>query len=72
MLDEDLQKAISLGICKVNIDTDLRREFTKVVHEFIEENPEVIDPRKILGPAREAMKEVIKEKMEIFGSAGRA
>lgn len=72
VLDEDLQKAISLGICKVNIDTDLRREFTKVVHEFIEENPEVIDPRKILGPAREAMKEVIKEKMEIFGSAGRA
>lgn len=70
--DEDLKKAISLGICKVNIDTDLRREFTRVVHEFIEENPEVIDPRKILGPAREAMKEVIKEKMEIFGSAGRA
>ena len=70
--DEDLKKAISLGICKVNIDTDLRREFTRVVHEFIEKNPEVIDPRKILGPAREAMKEVIKEKMEIFGSAGRA
>lgn len=65
---DDLREAIKRGICKVNIDTDLRREFTRGVHEFIVENPDVIDPRKILAPARELMKETIKEKMEVFGS----
>lgn len=69
---DSLRKAVSLGICKINIDTDLRASFTKAIHEFIEENPTVIDPRKLLGPARAAMKEVIKEKMEVFGSVGRA
>lgn len=70
--DEDIKEAISRGICKINIDTDLRREFTGAVHEFVKNNPDEIDPRKILGPAREAMKEKIIEKMELFGSAGQA
>ncbi len=69
---KDLEKAISLGICKVNIDTDLRRAFTEAIHDFVAKNPEVIDPRKILGPAKEAMKETIKEKMEVFGSVNKA
>lgn len=69
---ESLQKAISLGICKINIDTDIRASFAKAVNEFVKENPTEIDPRKILSPATEAMKEVIKEKMRIFGSAERA
>lgn len=69
---ESLQKAIPLGICKINIDTDIRASFAKAVNEFVRENPNEIDPRKILSPATEAMKEVVKEKMKIFGSAGRA
>ncbi len=69
---DDLREAISRGICKINIDTDLRAAFTRAIHKFVEENPEVIDPRKILGPAKEAMKETIKEKMEVFGSVGKA
>lgn len=69
---KDLEKAISLGICKVNIDTDLRAAFTRAIHEYVAENPEVIDPRKILGPAKDAMRETIKEKMEVFGSVGKA
>lgn len=69
---ESLQKAISLGICKINIDTDIRASFAKAVNEFVKENPTEIDPRKILSPATEAMKEVIKEKMRIFGSVERA
>ena len=69
---ESLQKAISLGICKINIDTDIRAAFAQGVKEFIGKNPDEIDPRKILAPATKAMKEIIKEKMEIFGSAGRA
>lgn len=69
---ETLKKAISLGICKVNIDTDIRASFAEAVGSFCKEHPEEIDPRKILGPAREAMKEVVKEKMEVFGSVGKA
>ncbi|MEW8972594.1 MAG: class II fructose-1,6-bisphosphate aldolase [Tissierellaceae bacterium] len=69
---ESLQKAIPLGICKINIDTDIRASFAKAVNEFVKENPDEIDPRKILSPATKAMKEVIMEKMNIFGSAGKA
>ena len=57
---------------KINIDTDLRAAFTRAIHEYVAANPEVIDPRKILGPAKEAMKETIKEKMKVFGSVGKA
>ena len=69
---ESLQKAIALGIAKVNIDTDIRAAFSDAVQEFVGNNPNEIDPRKILGPATKAMKSIIMEKMEIFGSAGRA
>ena len=69
---ETLEKAVECGICKINIDTDVRSAFATAVGDFIRANPDEIDPRKILGPAREAMKETIKEKMEVFGSVGRA
>ena len=70
--DEHIKKAISLGISKVNIDTDLRLAFTAKFREIITNSPTVFDPRKFLGPAKEAMKEVIKGKMRLFGSASRA
>lgn len=69
---DSLRKAIPLGICKINIDTDVRATFAKSVKNFFIENPDEIDPRKILGPAREAMKETVKEKIEVFGSVGKA
>lgn len=67
-----LKKAISKGIAKINIDTDIRAAFATTVRDFTKANPDEIDPRKILGPAREAMTETIKEKMEVFGSVGQA
>ncbi len=70
--DEDIKKAVSLGINKINIDTDLRIEFTQAIKDVVKEKPEEIDPRKVVGPAREAMKEKVKEKMELFGSAGKS
>ncbi len=69
---DSIKKAIEAGINKVNIDTDLRIAFTTAMKDFLKKNPDNIDPRKILTPAREAMKEVIKEKMILFGSNGRA
>lgn len=69
---EDIKKAVSLGVNKINIDTDLRVSFQKAMHKLVAEKPEVYDPRKMLLPAKDAMKEVVKTKMEMFGSAGRA
>src|SRR5699024_6842876 len=70
--DKDIKKAVSLGINKINIDTDIRISFANAVKNFVKENPDEIDPRKILGPAREAMQKTIEEKMKLFGSEGRA
>jgi len=70
--EEHIKKAISFGIAKVNIDTDLRLAFTATVREVLAKSPKEFDPRKILGPAKEAMKEVVKGKMRLFGSSGKA
>ncbi len=70
--EEHIQKAISLGITKINIDTDLRLAFTAAIREFLVKSPMEFDPRKILGSAKEAMKEVVKSKMRLFGSSGKA
>ncbi len=67
-----IEKAVSLGINKINIDTDLRIAFTQAMKDYHKEHPDNIDPRKVLGPARAAMKEVIKGKIVLFGSAGKA
>jgi fructose-bisphosphate aldolase class II len=70
--EEQIKKAIALGIAKINIDTDLRLAFTATVREVLANSPKEFDPRKILGPAKEAMKEVAKSKMRLFGSSGKA
>lgn len=70
--DESIRKAIELGVCKVNIDTNIREAFVGAVREGIAKNNSEIDPRKILGPAREATIEIIREKIRVFGSSGQA
>jgi fructose-bisphosphate aldolase class II len=69
--DEAYRKAIDGGINKVNIDTDLRLAFAAGIREVLATKPEEFDPRKILGPARQAVKDIIKQKMQILGSAGK-
>jgi len=70
--EDHIKKAITMGIAKINIDTDLRLAFTATVREVLAKSPKEFDPRKILGPAKEAMKEVVKAKMRLFGSSGKA
>jgi fructose-bisphosphate aldolase class II len=70
--EDQYRKAIPLGIAKINIDTDLRLAFTATVREVLTNSPKNFDPRKILGPAKDAMKEVAKGKMRLFGSSGKA
>lgn len=69
--DAAILRAIELGVRKINIDTNIREAFVKGVHQAIEANPKEIDPRKILGPAKEEMKNIIKEKIRLFGSSGK-
>lgn len=70
--DEQIRKAIELGVRKVNIDTNIREAFVGAMRKVMAEKPDEIDPRKILGPAREAAVEIIREKIRLFGSAGKA
>ncbi len=70
--EESIKKAVENGINKINIDTDIRMSFNSGVREFAKKNPDVYDPRKLLGPGREAAKKIIAEKMIMFGSAGKA
>lgn len=70
--EEDIRKAVQIGVRKVNIDTDVREAFMEGVKEVLVSSPEEIDPRKVLGPGREKMEERIRLKMRIFGSSGKA
>lgn len=70
--DEHIKQAVSLGVCKVNIDTDIRIAFDAGIRKYLAENPEVIDPRKIMGGAMDLIKQVVSEKIKLLGSAHRA
>ena len=69
--DELVKEAISLGICKVNVATDLKIPFADAVKKFFNENSKESDPRKYMTPGKEAMKKVVEHKIEVCGSANR-
>lgn len=64
--DDHIRRAVKLGVRKINIDTDIRIAFVEAVRHFLQEVPEEIDPRKVLGPAREAITGVIRHKIRVF------
>jgi fructose-bisphosphate aldolase class II len=70
--EEMIGRAAKMNVCKVNIDTDIRLAITGAIRRCLAENPENFDPRKYLGPAREAIKAVVKRKIGILGCAGKA
>jgi fructose-bisphosphate aldolase class II len=69
--EESIIKATKLGVNKINIDTDIRVAFTEGVKSVVTTS-DIYDPRKICGPAKKNMTEVVKQKMIMFGSAGKA
>lgn len=69
---KDIQKAISLGTAKINVNTENQIQQTKVVREVLAANPDMIDPRKYLGPSRDAIKDTVIGKMREFGSSNKA
>lgn len=70
--DELVKKAIELGICKVNVATDLKIPFSDAVKKYFIENPTANDPRKYMTPGKEAMKAIVKHKIMVCGSNNRA
>ena len=71
--DEILHEASISGVSKINVDTDLRLAMTAGIRKTFVENPNVFDPRKYLGEARELIKETVKHKIvDVFGSANKA
>ena len=70
--EEAISRAAKMAICKVNIDTDLRMALTAKIRQVFAEKPSEFDPRKYLGPAREAIKEMVRHKLDLLGCAGKA
>ena len=71
-----IKKAISLGVSKINVNTECQLAFQEATRKYIEEGKDLVgkgfDPRKVLAPGVEAIKATVKEKMELFGSVGKA
>ena len=71
-----IKKAISLGVAKINVNTECQLAFQEATRKYIEEGKDLVgkgfDPRKLLAPGAAAIKETVKEKMEIFGCIGKA
>ncbi|MCD6175304.1 MAG: class II fructose-1,6-bisphosphate aldolase [Planctomycetes bacterium] len=67
-----ISEAVKMAVCKVNIDTDLRMALTAKIRQVYAESPAEFDPRKYLGPGREAIKEMVKRKLHVLGCAGKA
>ena len=74
--DDMIKKAISLGVAKINVNTECQLSFQEATRKYIEEGKDLqgkgFDPRKLLNPGFEAIKAKVKEKMELFGSVGKA
>ena len=73
---EMIKKAISLGVAKINVNTECQLSFQEATRKYIEDGKDLegkgFDPRKLLAPGAEAIKATVKEKMELFGSVGKA
>jgi fructose-bisphosphate aldolase class II len=70
--EDAVSKASKMAMCKVNIDTDLRLALTAKIRQVFTEKPAEFDPRKYLGPGREAIKKMVKHKLHVLGCAGKA
>ncbi len=70
--EEAVTKASKMAMCKVNIDTDLRLALTAKIRQVFAEKPAEFDPRKYLGPARDAIREMVRHKLHVLGCAGKA
>ena len=70
--DYQIKEAISRGTCKINVNTECQQEWTKIVRDTLNNNDKVYDPRKVIGPGMEGIRNVVREKIKLFGSENKA
>ena len=71
--EDMLRKAAGMGVCKINVDTDIRLAVTASIRQYLVEHPEAFDPRAYLKPARQAVKDMVAHKIRnVMGSSGKA
>ncbi|WP_259457926.1 class II fructose-bisphosphate aldolase [Salipaludibacillus neizhouensis] len=66
--DQQIVDAISMGVGKINVNTESCVAYTNAVHKYLQANPDAFDPRAYQGAGREAMKNIVRNKMQLFGS----
>ena len=75
-MEDMIKKAISLGVAKINVNTECQLSFADATRKYIEAGKDLegkgFDPRKLLKPGTDAIMATVKEKMELFGSVGKA
>lgn len=70
--EDMIHEAVKYGICKVNVDTDLRLAMTAEIRKYLTEHPEEFDPRKYMSPARDAIKSMVQHKLkDMLNASGR-
>jgi len=70
--DKDIKQGVAMGLCKVNVATQLSQAFTDAIREVLDQDGEVVDPRKYLAPGRSAQIEIVRERIRFFGASGKA
>ena len=70
--DNDIKQGIAMGLCKVNVATQLNQAFTQAIRDVLNQEHELVDPRKYLAPGRNAQIEVVRERIRFFGASGKA
>jgi fructose-bisphosphate aldolase, class II len=70
--DKDIKQGVSMGLCKVNVATQLSQAFTGGIRGVLNADKEVVDPRKYLAPARNAQMEIVRERIQFLGASGKA
>jgi fructose-bisphosphate aldolase class II len=70
--DKDIKQGVAMGLCKVNVATQLSQAFTGAIRDVLNADGEVVDPRKYLAPGRKAQMEIVRERIRFLGASGKA
>jgi fructose-bisphosphate aldolase class II len=70
--DNDIKQGIAMGLCKVNVATQLNRAFTEAIRNILDEDGDLVDPRKYLSLGRDAQTQIVRERIRFFGASGKA
>jgi fructose/tagatose bisphosphate aldolase len=70
--DKDIKQGVAMGLCKVNVATQLSQAFTGAIRKVLNEDKELVDPRKYLLEGRNAQIEIVRERIRFLGASGKA